>query len=161
MDYALKTRKFTAPELCIINYCRLYLHVASVSELSSMHEERKYSLICVPVDEVHGSIQGTLSPSTYDPVPIKFDINGNDYVVSGAGKTEQFQKPSILVDGTNQRRHENTAVYLPCAKSNLPLASGFILQIPPRFNETRLVHPRRSDVMEPDTGSHSYRHQRC
>ena len=33
MEYALRSQNFTAPEICVINYCRLYLHIATISEL--------------------------------------------------------------------------------------------------------------------------------
>ena len=33
MDYALQTRQFDEAELCILNYCRLHIHVTTVSEL--------------------------------------------------------------------------------------------------------------------------------
>ena len=82
MVYARENCRFSDQDLAIINYCRLYLHVTTVSELFDAEGQN------IIQDLFECRREPWFNPDTHvtlqnRPSSYQINQNGNDYVVNG------------------------------------------------------------------------------
>jgi hypothetical protein len=99
MDYAIRSGLFDEEALRLINYCRLYLHVTTVSEL--FNADGTSSIL---PDMLSCRRAPWMDPTTVITLQkkqaiIKFNTNGSDCVANGAPTTVASPKPFPFANG--------------------------------------------------------------
>lgn len=77
MEFAIQSKKFTPRDLCLLNYCRLYLHVTTTSELFNMSQT-----------EILPHMRACTRPPWFDPSLVT--VIQNNPVSTNAGPDGKF-----------------------------------------------------------------------